>query len=336
MDAPAGRGGHPRRAAAAAGVAETYAPHGGAAGRRLAQDTPRRASRSESANGVPVNLIWTREWRPAARPYRPASLVRLKAGLDDAGNPVALQCRVAAPALKDVDATAALADQPYSIAHLRIEHAVRSSAVPVGYWRGDAHSQNPFVRECFIDELAHAAQAIRSTTAWASPRKREGARRPRSGRQGGRLANPAAARPASRPRRDRSARQLYRRDSRAYAEREEDRAEAARDRARPRLDGQSGQRRRPGPGGRRLRVERAILGRDHVQGGRAEQSSWRLPPADPRRDAAGRGAARAFGRLLGRRRRSGWRGGRPAVANALLSQAGTHPLPPLKSRIRSS
>jgi isoquinoline 1-oxidoreductase beta subunit len=29
--------------------------------------------------------------------------------------------------------------------------------VPVGFWRGVAHSQNPFVRECFIDELAYAA-----------------------------------------------------------------------------------------------------------------------------------------------------------------------------------
>jgi isoquinoline 1-oxidoreductase beta subunit len=151
-------------AAAAAGVApENVYVHrtqvGGGFGRRLAQDyTAQGVAIAKALNGVPVNLIWTREEDLQHDLYRPASLVRLKAGLDDAGNPVALQCRVAAPALKDVDATAALADQPYSIAHLRIEHAVRSSAVPVGYWRGDAHSQNPFVRECFIDELAHVAK----------------------------------------------------------------------------------------------------------------------------------------------------------------------------------
>jgi isoquinoline 1-oxidoreductase beta subunit len=151
-------------AAAAAGVPpENVYVHrtqtGGGFGRRLAQDyTAQGVAIAKALNGVPVNLIWTREEDLQHDWYRPASLVRLKAGLDEAGNPVALQCRVAAPALKGVDATAALADQPYSIANLRIEHAVRDTAVPVGYWRGAAHSQNPFVRECFIDELAHAAK----------------------------------------------------------------------------------------------------------------------------------------------------------------------------------
>jgi isoquinoline 1-oxidoreductase beta subunit len=151
-------------AAAAAGVApENVYVHrtelGGGFGRRLAQDyTAQGVAIAKALNGVPVNLIWTREEDLQHDPYRPASLARLKAGLDEAGNPVALQCRVAAPALKDVDATAALADQPYSIANLRIEHAVRNGAIPVGYWRGAAHSQNPFVREGFIDELALAAK----------------------------------------------------------------------------------------------------------------------------------------------------------------------------------
>ena len=181
-------------AAAAAGVApENVYVHrtqvGGGFGRRLAQDyTAQGVAIAKALNGVPVNLIWTREEDLQHDQYRPASLVRLKAGLDDAGNPVALQCRVAAPALKDVDATAALADQPYSIAHLRIEHAVRSSAVPVGYWRGDAHSQNPFVRECFIDELAHVAKRDPLDYAWGfcpQPRRSEPSSRPWPGRSVG-------------------------------------------------------------------------------------------------------------------------------------------------------
>jgi len=151
-------------AAAAAGVApeNVYVhrtPVGGAFGRRLAQDyTAQGVAIAKALNGIPVNLIWTREEDLQHDQYRPASLARLKAGIDEAGNPVVLQCRVAAPALKDLEATAALADQPYAIANLRIEHAVRNSAVPIGYWRGAAHSQNPFVRECFIDELANAAK----------------------------------------------------------------------------------------------------------------------------------------------------------------------------------
>jgi CO/xanthine dehydrogenase Mo-binding subunit len=89
--------------------------------------------------------------------YRPASLIKLRAGLDKAGSPVAWHCRVAAPSLKDVDPTAALADHPYAIPHQRVEYVARDTPVPVGYWRGHAHSQNPFARECFIDELAHRA-----------------------------------------------------------------------------------------------------------------------------------------------------------------------------------
>jgi isoquinoline 1-oxidoreductase subunit beta len=29
--------------------------------------------------------------------------------------------------------------------------------VPVGFWRLVNHSQNGFFRECFVDEMAHAA-----------------------------------------------------------------------------------------------------------------------------------------------------------------------------------
>ncbi|HEY7240800.1 MAG TPA: molybdopterin cofactor-binding domain-containing protein [Burkholderiales bacterium] len=151
-------------AAAAAGVApeNVYVhrtPVGGGFGRRLAQDyTAQGVAIAKALNGVPVNLIWAREEDLQHDQYRPANLVRLKAALDETGNLIALQCRVAGPVLKDVDVTAALADQPYSISNLRVEFAARSTAVPIGYWRGAAHSQNPFVRECFIDELAQAAK----------------------------------------------------------------------------------------------------------------------------------------------------------------------------------
>jgi isoquinoline 1-oxidoreductase beta subunit len=151
-------------AAEAAGVAPEKAyvhrtHSGGGFGRRLAQDSTRQAvAIAKAMGGVPVKMIWSREEDLRHDLYRPASLIRLKARLDDAGYPTALQCRVAAPTLKDVNAAGGLADQPYWIPHQRIEHAARETPVPVGYWRGVAHSQNPFVRECFIDELAHAGR----------------------------------------------------------------------------------------------------------------------------------------------------------------------------------
>jgi isoquinoline 1-oxidoreductase beta subunit len=132
---------------------------GGSFGRLLAQDHARQGvAIAKAMGGVPVKTIWSREQDLQHDRYRPASVVRLHAALDDAGYPSALQCRVVAPAIKDVDAAGGLADQPYWIPHLRVEHVARETPVPVGHWRGVAHSQNPFARECFIDELAHAAR----------------------------------------------------------------------------------------------------------------------------------------------------------------------------------
>jgi isoquinoline 1-oxidoreductase beta subunit len=57
----------------------------------------------------------------------------------------------------DPQAVAAYADQPYAIPNVRVEYAQRNPHVPVGFWRTVGHSQNPFMRESFVDELAHAA-----------------------------------------------------------------------------------------------------------------------------------------------------------------------------------
>jgi isoquinoline 1-oxidoreductase subunit beta len=128
---------------------------GGGFGRRLAQDYTRQGvAIAKALNGTPVKMIWTREEDLQHDLYRPASIVRLRAGLDAAGYPTAFFARVAAPSLGD--ATAALADHPYWIAHQRVEYVQRNTPVPVGFWRGVAHSHNPFARECFIDELAYA------------------------------------------------------------------------------------------------------------------------------------------------------------------------------------
>jgi isoquinoline 1-oxidoreductase beta subunit len=150
-------------AAEAAGVppANVYVHRtqaGGGFGRRLAQDYTRQGvTIAKAMGGVPVNMIWTREEDLQHGFYRPASLARLRAGLDATGFPVGWQCRVAAPVLKGVDATAGFADHPYWIPHQRVESVPRNTPVPIGPWRGVAHSQNVFARECFLDELAHAA-----------------------------------------------------------------------------------------------------------------------------------------------------------------------------------
>ncbi len=144
---------------------------GGGFGRRGgAQDFVRQAvAIAKTMAGTPVKLLWTREEDTRHDFYRPASLIRLKAGLDASGSPVALWSRVSAPSIIatllklplkdgiDPQATASLRDLPHSIPNVRVEYAQRDPHVPVGFWRTVGHSQNPYVRECFLDELAHAA-----------------------------------------------------------------------------------------------------------------------------------------------------------------------------------
>ena len=151
-----------RAAAEAAGTAldKVYlhrTPAGGAFGRRGAQDYVRQGVAIAAAlPGVPVKTVWSREEDLQHGHYRPASLVRMRAGMDAFGNPVALHCRVASQLLVTSQAAAAFEDHPYAIGHLVVEHAQRDAPFPVGPWRGGPYSQNPFVRECFLDELAHA------------------------------------------------------------------------------------------------------------------------------------------------------------------------------------
>jgi isoquinoline 1-oxidoreductase beta subunit len=144
---------------------------GGGFGRRAgAQDFTRQGvAIAKAMEGTPVKLLWTREEDTQHDVYRPAALIRMKAALDASGTPVALYSRVAATSIfatlsgmhlpegVDRQSVAAFNDQPYDIPNVRVEYAQRNAAVPVGFWRSVGHSQNPYVRECFIDELAQAA-----------------------------------------------------------------------------------------------------------------------------------------------------------------------------------
>ena len=45
----------------------------------------------------------------------------------------------------------------YDVPNYEVGYAMRTTHVPVGFWRSVNHSQNGFFRESFIDEMAHAA-----------------------------------------------------------------------------------------------------------------------------------------------------------------------------------
>ena len=145
--------------------------NGGGFGRRGgAQDFVRQGVEiAKAMEGTPVKTLWTREEDMQHDFYRPMSMIRFRAALGDDGKPVALDARVAAPSIIatllklplkdgiDPQAVAAIFDQPYEIANFRAEYAQRNAHVPVGFWRTVGHSQNPYMRESFVDELAHAA-----------------------------------------------------------------------------------------------------------------------------------------------------------------------------------
>jgi isoquinoline 1-oxidoreductase beta subunit len=148
---------------------------GGGFGRRLETDMVAQAvavAASGSADGRPVQLIWSREDDVAHDVYRPAALARFSASLDAAGGVLAWDNQSVSGSIghqyfprnlglpgfgPDKTTAEGEFDMQYEIANQRIAHTIVDSAVPIGYWRSVGHSHNAFFKESFIDELAHAA-----------------------------------------------------------------------------------------------------------------------------------------------------------------------------------
>lgn len=125
---------------------------GGGFGRRLETDFVAEAVQIAQAMKVPIQLIWTRQDDLQHDHYRPAHCALLQGGLDRYGRAFAWWLRVAGPTLS-LDGI----DVPYALPHQREEHVKVASPVPTGPWRSVGASQNAFVIECFIDEMARAA-----------------------------------------------------------------------------------------------------------------------------------------------------------------------------------
>jgi isoquinoline 1-oxidoreductase beta subunit len=144
---------------------------GGGFGRRGAvQDYVHQAVLIAKAVGQPVKLVWTREEDTRHDFYRPAAMARFAAGLDASGMPIAWRVRVTGPSIianlfpqrltNGVDQSSANGftdEMAYQVPNYEVSYAMRTTHVPVGFWRSVNHSQNGFFRECFIDEMAHAA-----------------------------------------------------------------------------------------------------------------------------------------------------------------------------------
>ena len=146
---------------------------GGGFGRRGQQDYVRQAVLlAKQVGGRPVKLIWTREEDMQHGFYRPIGQARMAGALDADGRVVALRMRISAPSIvaslipsalvNGVDKIAFQGMNPdefgyMAVPNLLIDHAIRTTHVPVGFWRGVNVNQNTVFMECFVDELAHEA-----------------------------------------------------------------------------------------------------------------------------------------------------------------------------------
>jgi len=129
---------------------------GGAFGRRLQTDFVSEAVKVSKAIGAPVQVIWTREDDMRHDWYRPCTYNVFKAGLDRDGWPIAWLHRIVGPSSRGLAVGGST--PPYAIPNFRIDSHIEETGVPIGAWRSVGPSQNGYVIESFIDELAHAAK----------------------------------------------------------------------------------------------------------------------------------------------------------------------------------
>ena len=124
--------------------------------------------------GTPVKLLWSREEDMTHGKYHPVTQCRLVGAFDANNNLTGLHMRISGQSILTAVRPEALQNgrdpatfqglNPkgeftfgYSIPNLLIDHAMRNTHVPPGFWRGVNINQNAIYIECFMDELAHAA-----------------------------------------------------------------------------------------------------------------------------------------------------------------------------------
>jgi len=107
--------------------------------------------------GRPVQVVWTREDDIQNGVFRPATYNVLRAGLDRTGQPVAWSHILVGPDGASFMITRGADELIYAIPSFRLSRVTEDPGIPIAPWRGVGPSQNGFIVESFVDELAHAA-----------------------------------------------------------------------------------------------------------------------------------------------------------------------------------
>jgi isoquinoline 1-oxidoreductase beta subunit len=144
---------------------------GGGFGRRLLADFVVQAALVSRAVGKPVKVVWSREEDMQHDVYRPATLQRVTAGLDQTGRPTAIAHKVVSPSIlqyvfapavtedNDPSCLEGLMETRYEIPDQRIDFHLLKTGAPTSVLRTTGYGPNIFAVESFIDELAHRAKA---------------------------------------------------------------------------------------------------------------------------------------------------------------------------------
>jgi isoquinoline 1-oxidoreductase beta subunit len=151
---------------------------GGGFGRRGAfQDYVTQAVRiAKEMPGTPVKLLWSREEDMVQGRYHPVMQCKLVGGFDGGNNLTGLHMRLSGQSILAAVRPAIVEQQKgrdplvfqgvfesgehaigYSFPNTLVDHAMRNTHVPPGFWRGVNINQNAIFIECFMDELAEAA-----------------------------------------------------------------------------------------------------------------------------------------------------------------------------------
>jgi isoquinoline 1-oxidoreductase subunit beta len=140
---------------------------GGGFGRKSKPDYVAEAAILSKKIGKPVKVSWTREEDVHFDYFHATSAMYFKAGLDASGKPSAWLQRVAFPPIgslfdaKEQYGTGELSlgflDVPFDIANFQAENGPAQAHVRIGWLRSVANIYHAFGIQCFMDELAHAA-----------------------------------------------------------------------------------------------------------------------------------------------------------------------------------
>lgn len=128
---------------------------GGGFGRRLYPDVEMEAAMIARQLSTPVQVVWTREDDIRHDRYRPMSQHLLRGGIDAAGKPVSWFWRIANT---HTDRFIEEDFPAYAIPNYHVEYTHAPWILPRGAWRGTTLSQNPFIIQSFLDEMAVAGK----------------------------------------------------------------------------------------------------------------------------------------------------------------------------------